>query len=68
MQLDALGEVANVICGNVLPIIFGKSSVIRMDAPEHGDFNSIDKTAGEIRLGFDEGYADVFLYLESVAA
>ena len=64
VQLDALGEVANVICGNVLPMIFGKSSVIRMDAPEHSEFNSTDECAGEVHLGFDEGCADVLLYLD----
>jgi CheY-specific phosphatase CheX len=63
IQMDALGEVANVICGNVLLMVFGKSSVIRMDAPEHGEFTSADECAGEIRLGFDEGCADVMLYL-----
>lgn len=67
IQLDALGEVANVICGNVLPMIFGKSSVIRMDAPEHSEFNSTEECAGEIHLGFDEGCAEVFLYLEGTA-
>lgn len=64
IQIDALGEVANVICGNVLPMIFGKSSVIRLDAPAHGKFNLTDKSAGEVHLGFDEGCADVLLYLD----
>lgn len=72
IQLDALGEVANVICGNVLPMIFGKASVIRMDAPEHGSFSlerqSAKTHAGEVRLGFDEGYANVLLYLNEAAA
>lgn len=62
IQLDALGEVANVICGNILPLVFGKSSVIRMDAPEHSEFKETEKSAGEVRLEFDEGYADILFY------
>ncbi|NJM52113.1 MAG: chemotaxis protein CheX [Blastocatellia bacterium] len=64
LQFDALGEVANVICGNVLPMIFGKTSIIRLDAPAHGEFSSSHESAAEIRLEFDEGCADVLLYLE----
>lgn len=68
IQLDALGEVANVICGNILPLVFGKSSVIRMDAPEHGEFSSNHKSDAEVKLEFDEGCANVLLYLNEGAA
>ncbi len=71
LQLDALGEVANVICGNVLPMIFGEQSVIRLSAPQHGKSdrgkNNATKLVGEIRLGFDEGRANVRLYLAEAA-
>ena len=63
MQIDALGEVANVICGNALPMIFGKTSVIRLDPPEHSGFSQMNGSTNEIRLGFDEGHADILLYL-----
>jgi hypothetical protein len=34
LQLDALGEMANVICGNVLPEVEDPSAVFRLSAPE----------------------------------
>lgn len=67
-QLDALGKVASTICGNIMPMIFGKSLVIRLDAPEYVAFNSIHKSTGETRLEFDEGHADVLLYLNKAIA
>ncbi len=67
-QLHALGEVANTICGNMIPMIFGKSLAIRLDAPEYIAFRSIRKSAGDIRLEFDEGHADVSLYLNEAIA
>jgi CheY-specific phosphatase CheX len=68
LQIDALGEVANTICGNIIPMIYGKSLVIRLDAPEYVAFSSIHKSAGDIRLEFDEGHADVSLYLNEAVA
>lgn len=41
MQRDALGEVANVICGNVLPRLVGAAAVFNLRAPR-------------LDLGFDE--------------
>lgn len=63
MQIDALGEVANVICGNALPMIFGKTSIIRLDPPKHSEFSQMQNSTSEIRLGFEEGQADVLFYL-----
>jgi chemotaxis protein CheX len=34
-QRDALGEVANVVCGNVLPRVFGSAAVFALGAPRH---------------------------------
>ena len=33
MQRDALGELANVMCGNLLPLIGGVKSVFKLSAP-----------------------------------
>ncbi len=33
LQRDALGEVANVVTGNVLPMVHGAAAVFRLDAP-----------------------------------
>lgn len=41
-QRDALGEIANVICGNLLPLIAGREALFRLDAPRVGD------VAGEV--------------------
>lgn len=64
MQMDALGEIANVICGNTLPMIGGKKSVFRLSAPkpvettdQYGDANA------KALFDLDEGKAEVLLYL-----
>lgn len=33
-QQDALKEAANIVCGNVLPRIYGKANVFRLQAPK----------------------------------
>ena len=33
VRQDALGEFANVVCGNVLPFAFGADAVFKMEAP-----------------------------------
>lgn len=71
-RLDALMEVANVLCGNLLPRIGGGEAVFRMRAPQirqdepgSGDGGAC---AGEVEVGLDEGRAQVRLYLEPKAA
>ncbi len=66
-QLDALGEVANVICGNALPGIGGVDAVFQIASPR------IISTAEAVRLctdrhtqvqvGLDQGYANICLLL-----
>ncbi len=68
-QLDALGEVANVICGNVLPVIAGSEQVFQIAAPEVCDSATVlgsdrDSPAAEVHLPLDEGYAQVLLFLQ----
>ena len=63
MQRDALGEIANVICGNALPEIFGKHEVFKLDAPQHASSPINERPAAAVRVNLDEGCADVLLYL-----
>lgn len=68
VQRDALGEMANVICGNALPAIFGKKEVFRLEAPQFAFENASGETASpaaKVRVNLDEGCADVLLYLSN---
>lgn len=60
VQLDALGEIANVICGNVLPRAEDPVSVFRLGAPEPMDRGAEAGTVeGAATLGFEGGVARV---------
>lgn len=59
IQLDALGEMANVICGNVLPALEDAGAVFRLAAPA-----PVGEPAGEcacttVQLGFEGGIVRV---------
>lgn len=67
LQRDALGELANVICGNVLPRLAGADAVFRLSAPHvHSvDLPSSrdgDKPAGRASLGVEDGRVEAALY------
>jgi CheY-specific phosphatase CheX len=68
-QLDALGEVANVICGNMLPGIGGSDALFEISTPQMVPINEIMKSASDaqvnVQLGLEEGYVDLFLWLKS---
>ena len=63
MMQDALGEMANVICGNALPAIAGRSEVFKLESPK-----SIDRPLGTPRakahLLFEEGKANVYIFVD----
>jgi CheY-specific phosphatase CheX len=68
-QCDALGEIANVICGNVLPAIAGSKEVFHLNAPviyaadtELADKNV--KPSAEKSLPLDEGWAHISLFID----
>jgi len=68
LQRDALGEIANVICGNVLPLIAGPDVVFNLAAPlvhEGGALPSReqDEPAARVMLGVEEGRVESVLYL-----
>lgn len=65
LMADALGEIANVICGNALPAIAGKKEVFRLQPPAPlAGGAEITAPAAKAALALDEGFAEVFLYLD----
>lgn len=75
LQRDALGELANVICGNVLPMVAGAEAVFHLAAPavhtEH-DRLSRDEDApkASVCFGVEDGRVEAHLYVfaDQVAA
>lgn len=72
-QLDALGEIANVICGNVLPNIGSPKDVFRIGAPQVTETESacaegVSSRTALVRLPLGQGRADVFLSINEMAA
>lgn len=64
---DALGEVANVIAGNVLPAVAGREKVFDLAAPAAADVPA-DRPAAVCRFGIDGGRAEVAVYLAEAKA
>lgn len=68
LQCDALGEIANVICGNVLPVIAGVEAVFHLSAPHvHEETEEVsrdgDVPSARIMFGVEDGRAEAALYL-----
>jgi CheY-specific phosphatase CheX len=66
-QNDALGELANVICGNVLPGIAGNKVTFDLAPPRLIDPATVrkqERLSCEVHVGIEQGRADVYLYLE----
>jgi hypothetical protein len=67
-QHDALGEIANVVCGNVLPRVAGKASVFRIAAPRTMNAEELESCmretcVAEVQLPLEEGRADLALFM-----
>lgn len=67
-QHDALGELANVICGNILPALAGDQATFNLGTPRLVPAASLSRlhqtpTVG-VDVGLDKGRASVFLYIE----
>jgi CheY-specific phosphatase CheX len=65
-RLDALGELANVICGNVLPLLMGPAAIVSLAPPrvisgEVGAAAADESVAAEVEVGLDDGRAEVTL-------
>jgi CheY-specific phosphatase CheX len=73
-QQDVLREIANVICGNLLPRIAGPKAVFKISAPEAISVGTLagscqqESPAAAVHIGLDLGRADVMLFLTSDAA
>lgn len=68
LHLDALGEVANVITGNLLPALGGSTVVFKLHPPTVVDHPSDFGPSGyplvaNGSLGVENGRVDVFLYV-----
>ena len=67
-QRDALKELTNVVCGNLLPRLVGTVPVFTIEAPEIVEARQLEgtesgKPAGRTRLVLDEGRAELALFL-----
>lgn len=69
-QQDALGEVTNVICGNVLPKVGGSREIFYISAPRYVDDADLlgkpqeGESAVQVSVPLDDGRADVTLFLK----
>ncbi|MCU0646557.1 MAG: chemotaxis protein CheX [Gemmatimonadaceae bacterium] len=71
LQRDAVGELANVICGNVLPAVAGAEAVFLLSAPrlETGDVVPVreaDRAMAQhaaVEVGVEDGRAVVDLWI-----
>ncbi len=69
-QRDALKELINVICGNLLPEIAGRKQLFNVNTPRilpSGEIEAIisDKNpAATAKLALEEGQCDLILYLD----
>lgn len=69
-QRDALGEAANVICGNVLPRVAGTAAVFALGVPKvYASWNDAVEVLGpvsaRVRLELEGGRADVALVMHA---
>ena len=71
---DSLCEIANVICGNTLPAVFGSRLVFHLDAPRLvNDPASLQPDASftqvaQTTVSFDGGQAEIALYADTASA
>ena len=67
LQRDALGELVNVVTGNVLPMVHGAAAVFRLDAPAQVEDEPFTARDGEMqvalaRVRMDEGEAILAMF------
>lgn len=71
LQDDAIGEIANIICGNLLPSLAGVKQVFHLDPPiTRPPRDAVAPVAGltpeaEVQIGLEEGRADILLFIIS---
>ena len=70
MEQDSLREIANVICGNALPAIYGFEPVFHLDAPTLLDSpdsmlqNTAYRKEAQIHISFDSGRAAISILVD----
>ncbi len=67
-QLDALKEVANVVCGNLLPFMGSPGDVFDIKPPQICDPAALKRESGDKQvihqaIGLENGRADIHLFL-----
>jgi len=62
LQYDALGEIANVICGNMLPGIAGSKNVFHVNPPRMAETPDLPPVV-EVQVGLGIGRADLLLFV-----
>jgi len=68
LQRDALGEMANVVCGNLLPLVAGAEAVFRLDAPQWASETQAvardgDAPVASVTFGVEDGRVAAALFL-----
>jgi len=71
-QLDALKELTNVVCGNLLPRMAGTQAIFRIESPRMAEPEATEGTDGQgpvarTRLVLDEGRAEFALSISGDA-
>jgi len=67
LQHDALGEIANVICGNMLPAVGSSKHVFHVSSPKIADIIDVPPVA-EVQVGLGTGRADLLLFCSKYPA
>lgn len=64
VQLDAVKELANVVCGNLLPMWAGEEAVFDLTPPEEVEVQNWEQSgdvAASVRLGIESGRVEAYL-------
>jgi CheY-specific phosphatase CheX len=69
-KMDALGEIANIICGNILPYLSRRGQGFKIESPSPLKVDELlkegkqEKPLAEVTLNFSEGRADVKFFVD----
>lgn len=65
LDVDAVGELANVICGNVLPALVGDGAICELARPVPEPLAvDVVSPVSQAQLSLDDGVAQALLYLD----
>ena len=67
-QHDALREIANVVCGNLLPAVAGSRGVFNLGTPQvlgaAASSGKKESPEAEVQLGLEDGRADLLFFAD----